>query len=247
MGFASESKRVLRNRFISGLLVIIPLILTFVLLRALVESVDGLLRPLVIKILGHTYDFPLIGIIVTFVIIVLSGIFTANVVGARLVRLWERFLLKIPIVNFVYGSAKQLVQALTIPHKKTFKSVVMVEYPRQGVYVLGFLVNRVVLVKSGEGKQVSGDANKSLGDEASDNSNLLSVFIPSTPTPISGFVVLFPEKEVVHLNMTIEEGIKFFVSGSIISPEYLYPKCDSLLQNSEDQEITLKADTTDET
>jgi uncharacterized membrane protein len=249
MGFASESKKVLRNRFISGLLVIVPLILTFVLLRVFVESVDGLLRPLVIKILGRTYDFPLVGVIVTFVIIVLAGIFTANVVGARFVKLWERFLLKIPIINFLYGSAKQLVEALTIPQKKTFKSVVIVEYPRRGVYVLGFLVNRIVMVKSGEGKQISDDTNKSSGDERSSNYNLLSVFIPSTPTPISGFVVLFPEKEVVHLSMTIEEGIKFFVSGSIISPEYFYPKYYGIPQNSEDKKkkIILEVDTTDET
>lgn len=226
MGFASESKRILRNRFISGLLVIVPLILTFVLLRALVESIDGFLRPLVIKILGHAYDFPLIGVIVTFAIIILTGIFTANVVGARFIKLWERFLLKIPIVSFIYGSAKQLIQALTMPQKKAFKSVVMVEYPRRGVYALGFLVNRVTLEKPPEIEHFSEDMDKSSRGRTSDGRNMVSVFVPSTPTPVSGIVILFPEEEVTHLNMTIEEGIKFFVSGGIISPEYLYSKID---------------------
>ena len=203
MSFAGETKRIIRTRFVSGLLVVIPLILTFVLLRALVESIDGLLRPLVIKILGHGYDFPFIGVAVTLAIIILAGIFTTNVLGGRLVKLWEMMIYRIPIVRFVYGSVKQLIQALTVPQNKSFKSVVMVEYPRKGAYALGFLVNELESTQTERG------------------SKLLSVFIPSTPTPISGFVILFPEEEVVHLSMTIEEGIKFFVSGSIISPSVL--------------------------
>lgn len=203
MSFAGEAKRIIRKRFVSGLLVVIPLILTFVLLRALVESIDGLLRPLVIKILGHGYDFPFIGVGVTLAIIILAGIFTTNVLGGRLVKLWEMLIYRIPIVRFVYGSVKQLVQALTVPQNKSFKSVVMVEYPRKGAYALGFLVNELRATQLERG------------------SRLLSVFIPSTPTPISGFVILFPKEEVVHLSMTIEEGIKFFVSGSIISPSVL--------------------------
>ena len=203
MSFAGETKRIIRTRFVSGLLVVIPLILTFVLLRALVESIDGLLRPLVIKILGHGYDFPFIGVGVTLAIIILAGIFTTNVLGGRLVKLWEMMIYRIPIVRFVYGSVKQLIQALTVPQNKSFKSVVMVEYPRKGAYALGFLVNELESNQTERG------------------SKLLSVFIPSTPTPISGFVILFPEEEVVHLSMTIEEGIKFFVSGSIISPSVL--------------------------
>jgi uncharacterized membrane protein len=203
MSFTGEFKKILRTRFIQGLLVVVPLILTFVLLRALVESIDGLLKPLIIGTLGHTYDFPFIGVIITALLIVLAGILTANVLGDRLVRLWERLILRIPLVRFIYGSAKQLVQALTIPQNKSFKSVVMVEYPRKGVYVLGFLVNQMQL------------------EGAKQKRRLLSVFIPSTPTPISGFVALFPEPDVLHLNMTIEEGVRFFVSGSIISPEKL--------------------------
>ncbi|MCP4581328.1 MAG: DUF502 domain-containing protein [candidate division Zixibacteria bacterium] len=206
MGFANESKNILRTRFISGLLVVVPVILTFVLLRALVEAIDSLLGPAIIKILGHSYDFPFVGVIATAMIIILSGIFTANIIGHRLVKLWERQILKIPVINFVYGSAKQLVRALTVPQSKSFKSVVMVEYPRLGVYALGFLVNETILAKP-ERQQ-----------------RFLNVFIPSTPTPISGVVILFPEKDVEFLDMTIEEGVKFFVSGSIISPSILATK-----------------------
>lgn len=206
MGFAGDAKKIMRKRFIAGLLVVTPLILTFVLLRALVESIDGLLRPLVIKLLGHGYDFPFVGVMITLAIIILAGIFTANVVGSRFVKWWEMLLSKIPIIRFIYGSANQLVQALAIQQNKSFKSVVMVEYPRKNIYALGFLVNELQ----------STQANRS--------AKLLSVFIPSTPTPITGYVVLLPEDEVVHLSMTIEEGIKFFVSASIISPSKLMQK-----------------------
>ncbi len=229
MELFSEAKKVLRTRFVSGLLVVIPLILTFVLLRALVESIDGLLGPLVTALLGHSYDFPFVGVIVTIALIVLAGIFAANVIGGRLIRLWERLLLRIPIVSFVYGSAKQLVQALSIPHSNSFKSVVMVEYPRRGVYALGFLVKQTKLAGP------SGDRK------------MASVFIPSTPTPISGLVVIFPEEEVVYLDMTIEEGVKFFVSGGIISPERLNPRQEAgLAQSRERRQETFKVGIEDE-
>jgi len=215
MGFTSELKKILRTRFISGLLVVVPVILTFVLLRALIESIDGLLSPVVKNVLGHQYDFPFIGVIVTLALILLTGIFTANVIGHRLVRLWERQILKIPIINFIYGSIKQLIQALTIPANKSFKSVVLVEYPRRGIYALGFLVNEMNYMRNDLPEK------------------LLSVFIPSTPTPISGYVILLPEKDVEYLDMTIEEGIKFFVSASIISPRNLAAR-----NNTETNKIT---------
>jgi len=206
MGFISESKRILRSRFVSGILVVVPLILTFVLLKALVEFIDGLLRPLLVSISGHTYDFPFAGVIITLALILLTGILTTNVIGSKLVKLWDRQLLRIPIVNFVYGSAKQLVQALSIPQSKSFKSVVLIEYPRRGAYMLAFLVNETSLEYDDKGQK------------------LLSVFIPSSPAPISGFVALFPENEIILLDMTVEQGIRFLVSGSIISPAVIKGK-----------------------
>jgi len=218
MGFTNELKKILRTRFISGLLVVVPIILTFVLLKALIESIDGFFSPFVKNVLGHQYDFPFIGVIVTLSIVLLTGIFTANVIGHKLVRLWERQILKIPIINFIYGSIKQLIQALTIPANKSFKSVVMVEYPRRGIYALGFLVNEMDYLHYNKPEK------------------LLSVFIPSTPTPISGYVVLIPEKDVEYLDMTIEEGIKFFVSASIISPRNLAARKDARSNEIADSE-----------
>ena len=216
MGLTSEIKKILKTRFTSGLLVVVPLILTFVLLRSLVESIDSLVRPLIENLLGHDYVFPFAGVIITLAIILLTGILTANVVGGKLVNIWDKQLLKIPIVNFIYGSIRQLIQALSIPQSKSFKSVVMVEYPRKEVFMLGFLVNDMEYEADGKSEK------------------LLSIFIPSTPTPISGYVALFPEADVVFLDMSIEEGIKFFVSASIISPAVLKSKIYANLIASEE-------------
>jgi len=230
MGFTHELKKILRTRFISGLLVIVPLILTFVLLKALIESIDGLLSPLIKNLLGHQYAFPFVGVIVTLAIVLLAGIFTANVIGHRLVKLWESQIQKIPIINFVYGSVKQLIQALTIPTNKSFKSVVMVEYPRHGIYAIGFLVNEVNYIRENH------------------TDKFLSVFIPSTPTPITGYVILLPEKDVEYLDMTIEEGIKFLVSASIISPRNLAARNNTGLNEitKSDNENLMKASSNNE-
>jgi uncharacterized membrane protein len=203
MSFVSDSKKILKTRFISGLLIVVPLILTFVLLRALVEFIDGLLLPIVTRLFGQTYDFPFIGVIVTIAIVLLAGIFTANILGNRLLRIWEKLILRIPIIRFIYGAAQQLVRALSLPQGKSFKSVVMVEYPRRGIHTLGFLASETTVVSDDDEKK------------------MLTIFIPSTPTPISGYAMLFPADEVYQLSMTVEEGVKFFVSGGIISPEMI--------------------------
>jgi len=205
MSFLSEARQVLRAKFISGLLVVVPLILTFVLLRALVLSIDSLLRPVVIRALGPIY-FPLAGLLITFILIMFAGFLTANVIGNQVVKTLESLILRIPLVRFLYGSAKQLVQAISVPDTKAFKSVVMVEYPRQGIHALGFLVNYVTVAASGSERK------------------MLTIFIPSTPTPITGNVILLPEEEVRYLTMTIEEGIKFLVSGGILSPAQIYSR-----------------------
>jgi uncharacterized membrane protein len=204
MNIADQSKQIFRKSFISGLLVIVPLILTFVLLKGMVQWVDDIVEPLVVRLFGHAYFFPFVGIIITFALIMVAGFLAANVLGKRMLRLWEFLLLHIPLVNFVYGSTKQFVQALTLPQKKIFKSVVLVEYPRPGILALGFLANQTTL--EGDGK----------------SSELLCVFIPSTPTPFTGVAIFFPAEQVIFLDMPVEEGIKFAVSGGIITPEKMH-------------------------
>jgi len=181
----------------------VPLFVTLAILKFGVESIDNFIKPYIVRILGQDYGFPFIGLVVTLMLIMLTGILTTNVFGQRIYRLWEKFLLKIPFFRTLYSASKQLIEGIAIPDKRTFESVVMVEYPRKGAYALGFLANRLKIhIADGE-------------------KEFWSVFIPSTPTPFSGMVILFPAGEAKILDISVEDGIKFFVSGSISAPRQI--------------------------
>ncbi len=182
-----------------GILVIVPLIITVVVLRFLFTKVDGILSPFITQALG--YRIPGLGLVATIVLIFLAGFLTANVIGSRLFKVWEIFLIRTPLVRTIYGSSKQLVRAIATSDKHSFKQVVLVQFPRKGMYCLGFLTQEI----------------KTDLDATPDR--LMAVYIPSTPTPFSGWTMLFPPGEVIFLDMTVEQGIKFFVSGGIASPE----------------------------
>ena len=194
----------LRIYFVSGVLVVVPLILTYIVLKFFFETVDGILEPIITRIFGY-YVMGL-GIATTILLIVLAGIFTRNILGAKLYRVWDKVLHRLPIIRPIYSAAKQLLEAITLPSMDSFKEVCLVQYPRKGVYTIAFLTNKIDLeLESGNGKYVS-------------------VFVPSTPTPISGMVILAPPEEVIPLDMTVEEGVKFLVSGGVASPEKLRQK-----------------------
>ena len=191
---------IIRRQFLSGVLVVVPLILTYVVLRFLFYAVDGILLPIAEKILG--YNVPGLGIITTLLIILLTGFFTRSLIGSSLYKRGDRLLVRIPIIRIVYLAAKQLIQAISMPTVKSFKEVVMVEYPRHGLYVIGFATSRVKF--SGNGII---------------NRKLVGVFIPSTPTPVSGIVIFVPEEEIVKVDMSVEEALKLLVSGGIVAPK----------------------------
>jgi uncharacterized membrane protein len=195
---------ILKRYFVSGVLVVVPLILTYIVLKFLFESIDDILRPAIEQLFGfYIYGS---GVLSTILIILIAGLLTRNIVGARLYRFWDRFLEKVPIIRPIYSAAKQLLESIAMPSMDSFKEVVMVEYPRKGVYALGFLSNRMVI-----------DKNQKTDKYA-------SVFVPSTPTPISGMVIMFLENDIFPLDMTVEEGVKFLVSGGVVSPETLTVK-----------------------
>ncbi|HEX9912354.1 MAG TPA: DUF502 domain-containing protein [candidate division Zixibacteria bacterium] len=195
MSFKDTIIKVLRNYFLSGVLIIVPLIITYLVLRFLFVNVDGLLSPLINKLIG--YKIPGIGLLATLILIFLAGIFASSVIFSRLVSYGQSLFLRIPIIRTIYGPAKQLVESLTIEEKRAFKQVVLIQFPRQGIFTLGFVTNKISFK----------------------NEELLVVFVPSTPTPFTGWTLLFKGEEVVPLDISVEQGIEFFVSGGIASPD----------------------------
>ena len=193
---------IIKRQFFAGVLVVVPLILTYVVLRFLFEAVDGILSPLIFKLINH--NIPGLGIIATIFIILIAGTLTRNYIGANLFKFGDRVLARTPVIRIFYLAAKQLIEAMSVQSVKTFKKVVMIEYPRKEVYAIGFATAKI---KFQEG---SGAENK-----------LVGVFIPSTPTPMTGIVVFVAEAEVICLDISVEEGIKLIVSGGIVSPHVI--------------------------
>jgi uncharacterized membrane protein len=187
--------KALRNYFLSGVLIIVPLIITYLVLRFLFLGLDGLLSPLINKLIG--FNFPGTGLLATLILIFLAGLFASSLIFSRLVSYAESLFNKIPVIRTVYGPAKQLVESLTVADKKGFKQVVLVQFPRLGSFTLGFVAKRIQI----------------------NNQELLVVFIPSTPAPFTGWTLLFKEDEVSFLDISVEKGIEFFVSAGIASPD----------------------------
>ena len=214
MPFFNKVSTNLKKYFISGVLVVVPIILTYIVLKFLFETLDSVLQPLINKLLG--YYIPGLGLFTTLLLIILAGILTRNFFGAKLYNIGDKILARVPIIRPIYSSAKQLLTAIAEPSVSSFKETALVEYPRKGIYALGFISKRLKL-----------ESDKS-------DDSYVAVFMPSTPTPISGMVILVPENEIILLKMTVEDGIKFLVSGGVASPELLAQKKS---KNSDKQEV----------
>lgn len=203
---------ILKRYFVSGVLVVVPIILTYIVLRFLFEAVDGVLQPIIVRVFG--YSVPGLGILTTILIIILAGVFTRNIIGAKLYRTGDRILEKMPIIRPIYSAAKQLLEAITLQSIGSFKEVALVEYPRRGAYALCFISNWMEICVDGSPKKY------------------VSVYVPSTPAPATGMVIMVPADEVIPVNMTVEEGIKFLVSGGVASPELIKKKNQALPEQS---------------
>lgn len=191
----------MRRMFVSGIIVTVPVIVTVIVLNFLFEQVDGILEPLLRRLLG--YSIPGMGLLATILLILLAGLLVRNVVGSRLFSFGELLFVRTPLVRAVYSAAKQLVEAVALPSRKVFDRAVLIEYPRKGMYAIGFAAARTHVPHG----PVTGD--------------MIAVFIPSTPTPVTGFVVMVPKDEVYEIDATTEEIIKALVSGGIATPPVL--------------------------
>lgn len=216
MSLLDTVKAIVKRHFVSGVLVVVPLILTYMVLKFLFDAVDGLLQPLLHHVVGRY--IPGLGVLTTLLLIVLAGFFTRNFVGARLYRLGEGLLVRMPLIRPIYSATKQLLEAIALPSEESFKEVALVEYPRRGAYALCFVAKRISIELKGE------------------TSDHVTVFVPSTPTPVSGIVLVVPAADILSVNMTVEEGVKFLVSGGVASPSTL--QCQVRSSSNQNREVT---------
>ena len=195
----------LRKYIIAGLLVWLPFAATIVIVKFLIDLMDKtvlLLPPdwQPANLLG--FSIPGFGVIIALSILLLTGMLAANLFGRRFVEMWERILNRIPLVRSIYSSVKQISSTIFDPSGKSFRKVVLLEYPRKGLWSIGFITN---------------DA---MGDElCSVDDTLVSVFIPTTPNPTSGFIIMTRKDEITELNMNVEEAFKFVISMGVIIPD----------------------------
>jgi uncharacterized membrane protein len=190
--------------FLAGLLVFLPVVITLWFLGWVIGLLDGVLDVLPAGVHPNTYlpfAIPGLGALVTVTLILFLGILTRGVATRRFLAAWENIFVKIPIFRGVYTAVQKLVQAF-LGQSQNSRQVVMIEYPRKGIYTVGFAMGR---------------AWQEL--ERKQDAQLINVFIPTTPNPTSGFYLLVPTAEISPLDMTMEEALKLITSGGLITPD----------------------------
>lgn len=195
----------MRRLFFLGLMAIVPVVLTIYVIIGIFEFADNFLGKFINRYLKtyFGYTFPGLSIVITFLLILFVGVLV-RISRMRLLKAIETFFSKLPLVSKIYFPIKKILEFLFLNSEKKFKEAVLVEYPRKGIYSLGFITNR---------------ADKNF--ERRLNKNFYNIFIPSSPSPLTGFMIVVPEEEIIFLNISIEEAISLIVSGGLLNPQDL--------------------------
>ena len=194
----------MRKYLITGLLIWIPLVITIWVLKLVVDTLDQSLLLLppqwrTESFLG--YHVPGLGVILTLVIVFVTGVLATNFLGARLVHLWHEILHRIPVVSSIYSSVKQISDTLFSSSGQAFRKALLVQWPRQGVWTIAFLTG----VPGGD------VTNHLTGD-------YVSVYVPTTPNPTGGYFVMLPREETIELDMSVDDALKYIISMGVVSP-----------------------------
>jgi uncharacterized membrane protein len=194
----------MKKYLITGLLIWIPLVITIWVLKLVVDTLDQslLLLPLALRTeswLG--IHIPGMGVLLTMLIVFLTGAVTANLIGQRLVHFWHEILHRIPVVSSIYSSVKQVSDTLFSSSGEAFRKALLVQWPREGMWTIAFLTGTP-----------GGDvANHLQGD-------YVSVYVPTTPNPTGGYFVMMPRKDVIELDMSVDTALKYVISMGVASP-----------------------------
>lgn len=195
----------IRRYLISGLLVWLPIWVTILVISFMLDLLSSFMQLLPHKYQPDTligFHIPGIGIVVILLVILSTGVVAANIIGGRLIDLGDSLIGRIPLVRTVYMGVKQILQTLFTPGGQSFRKVLLVEYPRVGMWSIAF--------QTGDGTP---EVEKSLNGEP-----MVSLFIPTTPNPTSGFLMMVPRKNVIEMEMSVEQALKFVISLGVMQP-----------------------------
>jgi uncharacterized membrane protein len=194
----------MKRYFITGLLIWAPLGITLWVLSFILGMMDQSIMLLPVAwqpraLVG--FNIPGVGALITLLIVFITGLLTANFIGQRLVRWWEALLHRIPVVRSIYQSVKQISDTVFSPSGQAFRQAVLLQYPRQGSWTIGFLTGTP-----------GGEIAKHLGND------MVSLYVPTTPNPTSGFFLMVPKADVVELEMSVEDALKYLISMGVVTP-----------------------------
>jgi uncharacterized membrane protein len=192
----------LRSSFVRGLAIIVPLVITVWVLNALFSALDRIISPLLVR---YGLDIPGLGFVTMVLLILIVGILSRNLVGRFVVKFIESVITRIPLARTIYTAVKEIIGAFSLGARgRSFRQVVLVEYPKKGIYSVGFVTNDI---RWNDGRRRERD--------------MVSIYFPHPPNPTSGIMALVPRKAVIVLDMSVEEGLKLSLSGGIVAPELL--------------------------
>jgi len=207
----------LKKYFITGLLIWIPLAITFMVLAWIVGTLDAILLWLPNGFHPRDFiglDIPGVGVLASLLIVFFTGLVAANVLGQKLVQLWEALLSRIPVVKSIYYSVKQVSDTVFSSTGQAFRKALLVQYPRQGAWTIAFLTG-----------QPGGDAAHHL------QGDYVSIYVPTTPNPTSGFFLMMPRADVIELEMSVDEALKYIISMGVVAPPLRRPASRAALLN----------------
>ena len=196
--------QLIKRYFVTGLLIWVPLAITAWVLSLIAGIADQSLRLLPESMHPHNllgFDVPGTGVVLTLLIILVTGLLAANFIGQRLVGWWEKLLARIPVVNSIYNSVKQVSDTLFSSSGNAFRQALLVQYPRTGSWTIAFLTGTP-----------GGDVVNHLKEDH------VSVYVPTTPNPTSGFFLMLPKSEVIELDMDVDEALKYIISMGVVAP-----------------------------
>jgi len=202
----------LKAYFLTGLAVLLPTIISIYVFMMLFNFIDNLIVgkvpftkyiPGLDNLTSLAEKFPGVGFLTTVLVIILTGILARNLLGRKLISYFDKLMSSVPIVKYVYNAVKQIIEAFMHQDENAFQKVVLLEYPRRGLYALAF---------------VTGTSRGEV--QAKTDQEMINIFLPTTPNPTSGFLLLVPKEDLIPLEMSVEEGIKMIISGGVVVPPY---------------------------